>query len=406
MSGLDDIRSDKHGSQRDFWKLLDDSASTHENDAATIRSEASDLQRVVNLQFFVWKVTKISTIEQSFDCRLNVRASFLEDASEIKFDDNVRQWTRDAFTWTPQLRFSNLLQDIHEREEWWRVAIGEEEDSLQWLSPADSAKVAGSNTRVWVHQNLRVTGTFEELFELRHFPLDLQQLHVTITSSWDTKQCALRFSDVQRSTVSSRASVSQLFRMHAPRMIDYDSDWRADKDLPLLSNAVESRTGARYCRAHIALVMTRQHNYYVWNILTMQMLIVIANFSVFAIDPESIADRLGLIITLILASAAFKFVTTSMLPETPYITIIDEFSYFVLLQQAAFLAAIVLMSRAGWNTYAEDDALAVTMLATFGAFIIFYIVRFAWLLHTRAAKVKEAEATFAARYEHGNVPSA
>ena len=63
----------------------------------------------------------------------------------------------------------------------------------------------------------------------------------------------------------------------------------------------------------------------------MQILIGLANFATFAIPPDDVSGRLGVIITLILASAAFKFVATSMLPETPYITVIDELNYAVLL---------------------------------------------------------------------------
>lgn len=384
------------------WKLLDDDGATStQSDAAIIESMAGTQQRIVNLQFFVWKVTKISTVEQSFECQLNVRASYREEVSNLPFADTERQWRSDMFKWKPQLRLLNLLEETRDREEWWRVTLGDE-GSSQEISPADRGKVAGMGTSssVWVHQNLRVQGVFEELFELRQFPIDLQQLHITITSAWDVRHVALRFSDVQRSSISGRASVSQLFRMHAPRLIAYDStDWTAGEDLALLSRSEESRTGAQYCRAHIGLMMTRQSAYYVWNILSMQALIAVANFSVFAIDPADVSDRLSLIITLILASAAFKFVTTSMLPETPYITIIDEFNYFVLLQQAVILIAVAAMSRAGWATPDADDALAKVLAASFGSFVVFYVARFVALLRARQARVDEVEAAFDARFD-------
>lgn len=168
-------------------------------------------------------------------------------------------------------------------------------------------------------------------------------LHITVTSSWDHSQVALKFSEYQTSSISEKASVSQVWRMHYPRLLAFDMPstgprdpvgWSSDNDLPLLSLAEESRTGKTYCRAHIGLVLARNAEYYVYNILTMQGLIAIANMSTFAIHGDDISGRLGVLLTLILASAAFKIVTTDKLPETPYITIIDEFTYFVLGQQA------------------------------------------------------------------------
>ena len=256
---------------------------------------------MLHLQFFIWKVSNIDTVSQSFSCRLNLRASYEENAAKLKRPDESQQWSAACFAWRPQLRFFNLLEETSQREEWWRVTGS---DFNKELPAANSA--AFQDGSVWVHQNIRVSGVFEELFELRAFPLDLQHLHISVTSSWDVGCAVLRFSEMQRSSVSANASVSQLFCMASPRLIAYDSDWVPGRDLPLLSRAEESRTGARYPRAHIALVMTRHSTYYVWNILTMQVLIAVSNFSTFVIDPEDAAGRLSLIITLILASAAFS----------------------------------------------------------------------------------------------------
>ena len=65
-----------------------------------------------------------------------------------------------------------------------------------------------------------------------------------------------------------------------------------------------------------------------------------------------------------------------MLPETPYITVLDEFNYFVLFQQAVILVTISLAAKTGHNTPEEDDALAATMVISFGLFSVAYAIRF------------------------------
>lgn len=151
---------------------------------------------------------------------------------------------------------------------------------------------------------------------------------------------------------------------------------------PLLSLESESQTGARYCRAHIGLVAKRHAAYYVWNILTIQFLIGVSTFSIFVIDPDEIADRLELLITLILASTAFKLVTTSMLPETPYITTIDVFNYAVLIQQGVTLIAICIMVKTDVNTKANDDNVAIVLVTCF----LFFLAVFSAIYVSKSRK--------------------
>ena len=352
------------------------SALTPDEQTADDRTILSHLveqgARVVHLQFFVWKVSHISSVDQTFQCRFNLRASYSEDKSKLQHSQELPQWTGECFPFKPQLRFTSMLHEESEREEWWRVTGADFNKDVQ-----PGALDAVASDRVWVHHNLRIFGLFEETFELRNFPLDLQSLHISVTSSWDASALVLRFSEVQRSSVSANATTSQLFEMRRPQLLAYDSEaWVGGRNLALLSRPEESRTGVRYCRAHIALTLKRHASYYVWNIVTMQMLIGLANFATFVIEPTDVADRLATIITLILASAAFKFVTTSMLPETPYVTIIDELNYFVILQQAVILVLVCVFAKAGLTSASTDNMLALVMLCIFGAFICAYSARF------------------------------
>ena len=53
--------------------------------------------RVVHLQFFVWKVSHISSVDQTFQCRFNLRASYSEDNQSCSTPRSCRSGLGNAF---------------------------------------------------------------------------------------------------------------------------------------------------------------------------------------------------------------------------------------------------------------------------------------------------------------------
>ena len=92
-----------------------------DDDAKAIAGFVEQGARIVHLQFFVWKVSHISSVEQTFQCRFNLRASYAEEAVKLNRTEVMTQWDASCFTFKPQLRFTSLLEEVSEREEWWRV---------------------------------------------------------------------------------------------------------------------------------------------------------------------------------------------------------------------------------------------------------------------------------------------
>ena len=307
-----------------------------------------------------------------------------------------------------------MQHELSEREEWWRVTsdkTAHTEIPKSAIAPPMPMPGPLLDGRVWVHQNMRVRATFEERLELHDFPIDLQVLHITITSSWDHQAVVLKFADFDTSAVSSNASISQVFQMGPPRLIDYESDWDSDIDLPLLSLPHESRTKARYCRAHIGLVMARNSSYYVANILCVNVVLCISNFSVFFVPPDDGANRINILITLILASAAFKFVSTSMLPETHYLTMLDQFGVFVLGQQMLMLTAVCVQQRHlsrradeidEQQVQRQDDEIFVGCGLIVGIFCVWFTVRWCWQHRVREAELRRIASLYQSRRRKAN----
>ena len=63
--------------------------------------------------------------------------------------------------------------------------------------------------------------------------------------------------------------------------------------------------------------------FYLTNLFSINTLLMISTASVFLIALDEIGDRLGLLLNLLLAQIAFKFVVVELIPRIPYNTILD-----------------------------------------------------------------------------------
>mmetsp|Transcript_39554 Transcript_39554/g.51051 ORF Transcript_39554/g.51051 Transcript_39554/m.51051 type:complete len:401 (-) Transcript_39554:1625-2827(-) len=280
--------------------------------------------RIVYVQFYVWTVSEISTVDQTFKVLINLKLSFHETNKDNIIWGKSEPWSQEDFKWHPQFRLLNCVEETMDREEWWRVTT---KDFQNYLNPKQESVSEAED--IWVHQNVRLRGQFEENMELKDFPFDHQHLHVTLTSRWSADSCIFRLSPYQKSCVSKGALNHQVLSLHEPRAYDYTSD-HDDGCLPLLSDPSESNSNVQYNRIHIALVCTRNPYYVLTNVVTMHFLVGTTCFTTFALEADDIADRINLLVTLILATAAFKYVSTTMLPETNYISVVDTVGYGVM----------------------------------------------------------------------------
>ena len=79
------------------------------------------------------------------------------------------------------------------------------------------------------------------------------------------------------------------------------------------------------------------------------------SFSAFLVDINEVGDRQACILTLVLTTVAFKYVTMEMMPEIPYLTILDKVMYGCMVLQAAMLVVISMSA----NLYKKDVTTAV-----------------------------------------------
>ena len=295
-------------------------------------------RRRVDLSFFVWNINDIDVINQRFSVRLNIYASWEEDVENITVSDDDTNFGKSNFKWDPQLRYTNCYeQNADEYENWWRVLAL---NDLSTISPSTLSE----HKRVRVMYCQLIQGWFHEGFEMQNFPFDLQHLHIGITSLWDHNNVALSFDKRKPTRVSGVALTSQTWDMYKPRLFAYDTDWD-NESMPLLSQSTDSVTGARYCRAYLALTLCRRPNFIMFNVMTIMTLVGTFSFATFALDPSELGDRQACVLTLVLTTVAFKFVTTQMMPEISYVTMMDVVIYACMFLQGFMLLSICISAN-------------------------------------------------------------
>eukprot|EP01137_Pigoraptor_chileana_P012748 Opistho-2@65442 len=98
------------------------------------------------------------------------------------------------------------------------------------------------------------------------------------------------------------------------------------------------RTSSDVPNFEVKLRLQRKPQYYIINVSIPLFLLVILSGLAFFLPPDDLPDRLAVVMTLILAAVAFKFVITSYLPKVPYVTLLDTYVIIAFV----FLAVIAL----------------------------------------------------------------
>ena len=147
-------------------------------------------------------------------------------------------------------------------------------------------------------------------------------------------------------------------------------------------------TGARTLpRIYFRIQVQRLARPILVRVVFWMFLLGLLSFGTFAIDPDDVGDRLQYATTMVLAIVAFQFVTASIIPSVPYLTMIDKYNLLVLV----FIILITMESIVvGWYYISNPDSFVNNILTdntivdidqvTFWLFIIMYGVAHGWFI--------------------------
>lgn len=110
------------------------------------------------------------------------------------------------------------------------------------------------------------------------------------------------------------------------------------------------------------------------NHLSTTILIGSMSFLVYFLPVKNLGERFDFLSTLFLTSVAFKYVTLEMMPQIPYLTMIDWVTYGCMIMQAAMLLGVSLSSSLISNNHIifnclEEELLGRICRFTVGLFI-------------------------------------
>jgi hypothetical protein len=122
----------------------------------------------------------------------------------------------------------------------------------------------------------------------------------------------------------------------------------------------------------IQMKLTRRPEFYLFNIMLINFLIVTISLSVYTIDAQDFATRVGILETNLLTAVAFKFVINSYVPSVPYLTLLDK--YMILTFMIMFTTVVVSFIMSLIDADAADLWNSYFTYAAFGLWVFVHVV--------------------------------
>ncbi|PVD30719.1 hypothetical protein C0Q70_09994 [Pomacea canaliculata] len=311
-----------------------------------------DHQVKVEMKATFMKVMDIDTLSQQFEAEAFIQAKWEEPIFSGMSQQELNQLLPTDF-WNPQLKVMNLAGDYDQERRSYLVRYE-----------------VGCTSPVVLHR-WRFKGVFRESLELKHFPFDVQDLSLQISSERSVDEIKMVHDPWHLSSVNTKA-------------FQDSQEWHVE--------CIFKRTSMEYASSaiHPILYFTvrvkRNVGYFLWNVVFIVFLILLLTFTTASIDPTS-SDRLVSTITLFLTLVAFKMVVKQSLPTISYLTYLDMY----ILASLLFLAVYSIENAfiAGHKTTVNNDLLKqYDELAILGLGILLIIYHLLFIIHIQVTALK------------------
>jgi len=101
----------------------------------------------------------------------------------------------------------------------------------------------------------------------------------------------------------------------------------------------------RWGQVTIRFQLVRQHSRYLYRVGFYNFVLSVTSVCAFALSPiDDLGDRIGFLITLILAAVAFQYIVSQYIPNVPYLTVLDKYTFGVFSVACLLLTAVSLIS--------------------------------------------------------------
>ncbi|XP_045190324.2 gamma-aminobutyric acid receptor subunit beta-like isoform X1 [Mercenaria mercenaria] len=253
---------------------------------------------LVELKCTFLKINDIDTINQQFEAELFVQAKWEEpllQQSMFGSKDKDGEDLDKLIPWDPKLIVMNIDGAF---------VLNRKTFDIRLHEPGYRYPVV---IQLW-----RFKGFFKENLELEHFPVDVQDLTISLSTERSDKEVDLIEDQTSLSSINTKAFMDQEWSLY--KHIETSRDF----------TTVEYCSSTVHPILHAQCRVARKMGYFVWNIIFIMLLIISLTFAAFTIDFNS-ADRITVTITLFLTAVAFKLVVKQSLPTISYLTYLDVY---------------------------------------------------------------------------------
>uniref|UniRef100_A0A1I8GSY0 Neur_chan_LBD domain-containing protein n=1 Tax=Macrostomum lignano TaxID=282301 RepID=A0A1I8GSY0_9PLAT len=262
------------------------SSALKSDERCRIRSE----KVVVEIRVVFLKIGEIDTLKELYHADAFIQAKWKEPLLEGRSPEELKTVDLEKY-WNPLIYIDNILNET--KEATWVVG---QHDPL--------------SSDVYIVERRRIKGVFLETLELNDFPLDVQDLTITITSERPDTEIELIPDEAEMSGINIQTFVDQ-------------QEWRLHEHIEVekrtLTQEFSSTMKSHPCLA-VRCRAARRPGYFYWNVFLIMFFITGLSFATFAVGADKPESRLQLSFTLFLTSVAFKFVINQSLPKISYLT--------------------------------------------------------------------------------------
>lgn len=173
-----------------------------------------------------------------------------------------------------------------------------------------------SNNRYKVSEKRRFKGEFYQTFDLRSFPLDLQELCISIGTFHSSNEIELRQNEEKLSSINtSTFGETHEWHLH-PAVCE-----REQQKKPTVDDQEQSSSSL-----DLTICIVRKPNYYYWNSFFLVFVIAMLCLCSFSIRCDLTLYRLWIAMTVLLSLITFKWTAAKSLPSVAYLTCLDQYS--------------------------------------------------------------------------------
>ena len=295
------------------------------------------------------RIVDVDTINQRFYAEVYIQGKWSEPLLQGKSQEELDRIDFKKY-WSPKLTLVNIEGDL--------------DDDLTWFHA--KTYEAGYRYPVVCFRR-RMRGMFKEILELKHFPIDVQEITLQVTTDRTSDEIEL---------LEDSKDLSQVFVDN----FDDAAEWRLYQHVDVVKKAINSKSiAAKYRKPRIDIQchVARRPGFYFWNTVLLMFLIQGLSFTCFAILPNAPQYRLMITFLLLLSAISFKVNLAKNLPTVSYLTYLDIYVYATLI----FLC-LQAVENAVVSAFVELDGLSTARtgdkwyMVGMGAFILLFNIIF------------------------------